>query len=233
LDSMDIRCIIDILIIKMKKSISFLIAFLFSLYGCAQNDNLTPAESALAVKTGFDSSILTELKAITGKEIKQLPTIDQETGDIITAQKYNGIYCESSENEVVGMVKKLKSKFSGNSYLVFAFDDGEGNKSVAVIKGSNELDILRYRRTDGINYGIDNTAVVKKITQWQKKYGLTVIGCGRDWLQVEFDKLPANADQFAKEVYKFCPDIVDQGVGDIESLKAAIKEMHGVALWWD
>ena len=40
-------------------------------------------------------------------------------------------------------------------------------------------------------------------------------------------------DPFAKEVYTFCPDVVDQGVGSIEALEEAIKEMHGVWLWWD
>ncbi|WP_366094680.1 DUF4253 domain-containing protein [Flavobacterium sp.] len=101
------------------------------------------------------------------------------------------------------------------------------------MKGSDDLDIIRYRRTDGINYDLENEDVVNKISEWKSKYGLTVIGCSRDWLQIEFDKLPTNIDAFAKEVYEFCPDSVDQGVGTIDRLKDAIKEMNGLWLWWD
>jgi hypothetical protein len=47
------------------------------------------------------------------------------------------------------------------------------------------LDIIRYRRTDGINYGLENADVVEKIAEWKSKYGLVVIGCGRDWVHIE------------------------------------------------
>jgi hypothetical protein len=50
---------------------------------------------------------------------------------------------------------------------------------------------------------------------------------------LKFDKLPSDLDAFSKEVYKFCPDSVDQGVGTVENLKPAIKEMNGLWLWWD
>jgi hypothetical protein len=214
------------------KTTSVLIALLFSLCGCAQND-LTSAETALAKSLNFDSSIFTELKAATGKEAKQLPAIDEETGEVDDSKKFNGIYFESSEGEAEGIAKKLKSKLREQGYLVFGFDDGASGVSVAVIKGTDELDILRYRRTDGINYDFDNADVVKKIAEWHKKYGVSIIGCGRDTAQIEFAKLPANLTQFSKEVYKFCPDVVEQGVGDIEALPAAIEEANGITLWWD
>ena len=38
---------------------------------------------------------------------------------------------------------------------------------------------------------------------------------------------------FANEVYEFCPDIVDQGVGDVEKLAAGIAATKEVYLWWD
>ena len=129
--------------------------------------------------------------------------------------------------------KTLKAKFRAQGYLVFVFE-GENNVSgLAAIKGTDELEILRYRRTDGINYDLENEDIVKKVSEWKAKYGLIVIGCSRDWLHVEFDNLPDDLNAFAKEVYAFCPDAVDQGVGSLEALSQAIKEMKGVWLWWD
>ena len=42
-----------------------------------------------------------------------------------------------------------------------------------------------------------------------------------------------NMDEFAKEVYAFCPDSVEQGVGDLKSLKEYIEKEKGIWLWWD
>jgi len=41
-------------------------------------------------------------------------------------------------------------------------------------------------------------------------------------------------DSFAKDLYSFCPDVVDQGAGSHEALVQALKQSNGdVTLWWD
>ena len=75
--------------------------------------------------------------------------------------------------------------------------------------------------------------IINKVSEWDKKYVVNVVGCGRDWVWIELSKLPRDLDRFSKEVYEFCPDIVDQGVGDIKKLKESIKENNELFLWWD
>ena len=217
----------------MKQKIIIITMGLFSLFGCGQKNSLTQTETELLNKLNFKTELLTELKSLTKTDLKQLPAIDHETGEVLSDKFYNGIFSESTEEKAVEFVSKLKTKYRENGYLIFVFEGEDDKKNVAVIKGTDDLDILRYRRTDGINYDLENEDVVKKISEWKSKYGLIVIGCSRDWLQIEFDKLPTNIDSFAKEVYEFCPDSVDQGVGTIDNLKEAIKEMNGLWLWWD
>jgi len=36
-----------------------------------------------------------------------------------------------------------------------------------------------------------------------------------------------------KELYDFCPDIVDQGTGTMEALKLEITRTRELYLWWD
>ncbi len=206
---------------------------LFSLFGCGQKSSLTKVEIELLNNLTFNIELLTELKNLTKTELKQLPAIDQETGEVINNKFYNGIFTEITEEKAIEYVKKLKIKFREKGYLIFVFEGEDDKKNIAVIKGIDDLDILRYRRTDGINFDLENEDVIKKISEWKSKYGLFVIGCSRDWLQVEFDKLPTDIDAFANEVYEFCPDSVDQGVGTIEKLKETIMEMNGLWLWWD
>jgi len=38
---------------------------------------------------------------------------------------------------------------------------------------------------------------------------------------------------FAKEMYKVCPDIVDQGTGSIEALAEEMKKTKRLFFWWD
>jgi hypothetical protein len=46
-------------------------------------------------------------------------------------------------------------------------------------------------------------------------------------------KLPADTQAFARDVYEFCPDIVDQGVGSVEAQEESIRDSGQVYLWWD
>jgi predicted small lipoprotein YifL len=218
---------------KMKQKLTIITMGLFSLFGCGQKSNLTQPETDLLTKVKFKTELISELKDLTNSELKQLPAIDDETGEVLNDKFFDGVCTETTEEKAVEYVKKLKPKFRENGYLIFVYEGEDHKKNVAVIKGTDDLDILRYRRTDGINHDLENEDVVKKISEWKTKYGLIVIGCSRDWLQVEFDKLPGNIDDFAKEVYEFCPDSVDQGVGTMDKLKLAITEMKGIWLWWD
>jgi len=45
--------------------------------------------------------------------------------------------------------------------------------------------------------------------------------------------LPEDLPAFSQTLYELCPDIVDQGVGAIESLQAAVEQEGAIFLWWD
>lgn len=214
---------------KINKISLIIIALI--LFGC-ETKKLTQKETELVNKLGFDINLINELKTVSKNELIQLPSIDNETGDILDGF-YNGIYITTSEEKANLTVRRLKDNFKSKGYLIFVFEGESNSKNIGVIKGTDDLDILRYRRTDGINHGYENKDIVAKISEWDNKFGITVIGCGRDWLEVEFKNLPTDLDAFSKEVYKFCPDSVDQGVGEVEKLKEYVKETHGVWLWWD
>ena len=204
---------------------------ILSFFGCEAKD-LSPKETELVNKLDFNIELMKELKKDTKSELIQLPAIDKETSDVLN-EFYSGIHSSVSEEKANSIVKKLKEKFRTKGYLIFVFNGEDDSKSIGVIKGENDLDILLYRRTNGINHDYENEDIVSKISEWNNKFGLTVIGCGRDWLELEFKKLPADLDAFSEEVYEFCPDSVDQGVGEVENLKLMIKEMNGIWLWWD
>lgn len=212
---------------------AFLNIGLLSFFCCSSQTELSKTEQELILKLDFDKEIVLELKKETKSKISQLPAIDSETSEELDKEYFDGIFSETSENNAINFVKKEKSKLKEKGYLVFYIEGQNGNKNIGIIKSNDELDILRYRKTDGINYDLENKDVIKKISEWKSKYGLIIIGCSLDYVHIEFDKLPQNMTEFAKEVYEFCPDYVDQGVGDLKSLEEYIKEEKGILLWWD
>ncbi|WP_051279184.1 DUF4253 domain-containing protein [Chitinilyticum aquatile] len=99
--------------------------------------------------------------------------------------------------------------------------------------GSSAVDILEIAQTDAANYGMYPKDVQRKIAAWDKLYGVDVWQAETDTIQLKFRKLPPDLKRFAKELYEFCPDVVDQGVGSLAALEQALREQHGAYLWWD
>ncbi len=212
----------------MKKIVAFGICLIL-LCGCIKKNNLSSSEEKILNEIGFDKELVIEVKSLIKSDFKQLPAIDQETGDIKKDKYYDGIYFEKYNDNYI----KIKEKLEKNNYRVFLFETNYPEKHVAIIKGRDKFDILKYRRTDGINYGLETEDIIDKITEWDKKYEIDIIGCSRDWVLIKLNKLPQNLDEFSKEVCEFCPDIVDQGVGSLENLKKSIKKDRELFLWWD
>ncbi len=84
-----------------------------------------------------------------------------------------------------------------------------------------------------MNYNITSDDVLKKYQQWHSIYGLSLFGAGQDWIEAKVTLNKVNWKQFAKEVFKFCPDVVWQGTGSIEELELEMKNTKTLYCWWD
>ncbi len=123
----------------------------------------------------------------------------------------------------------------GPGYLVFCFEQGfgRGPDQIALMRGTDQFAILRTVGTNGINYDIGPEKVQARVQAWDKRYGLDIVAAGFDWMQADLKRPPANMEAFAKEVYKFCPDVVEQGTNTVKELAKEMKAGRLVYLWWD
>ena len=39
--------------------------------------------------------------------------------------------------------------------------------------------------------------------------------------------------EIAENIYEFCPDIIDQGSGDINDIIDSLENSNSIFLWWD
>lgn len=102
-----------------------------------------------------------------------------------------------------------------------------------IAPGADQFDILRSARTDAVNFGILTEGIIKQLVRWDRTHGIDIVLASTDTVVFKLRKRPVNLDAFAKEVYAFCPDAVDQGTETLEALAKEIGARGEVSLWWD
>jgi hypothetical protein len=70
---------------------------------------------------------------------------------------------------------------------------------------------LRQMETNGANYDLDTEDIIAHLKAWQSLCSFRIVDAKHDTVVVEFESLPADLDAFVRELYEFCPDLVDQG----------------------
>ncbi len=63
---------------------------------------------------------------------------------------------------------------------------------------------------------------------WEERFGTEIVCVGHDTLEFEVTRSPVTREQ-----YLYCPDIVDQGVGDVLPLAATLLGASKWFFWWD
>lgn len=84
---------------------------------------------------------------------------------------------------------------------------------------------VREAGTSAPNYDIDNDAIIDRLTAWQVLCTFTVQEAADDSIEIKFETLPADMDAFTRDLYDFCPDLVDQGTGCVHEMVEAMEEM--------
>jgi hypothetical protein len=84
---------------------------------------------------------------------------------------------------------------------------------------------VRAARTSAPNYEIDNAAIIDRLTQWQSLCSFVVKSAEGDRIEIEFTTLPGDMDAFVRDLYGFCPDLIDQGAGCVAEMVEMAEEM--------
>jgi hypothetical protein len=84
---------------------------------------------------------------------------------------------------------------------------------------------VRAAGTAAPNFELDTAAIVAHLAQWQSLCAFTVTNAEPDSVDVEFTTLPKDMDAFSRDLYEFCPDLVDQGTGCVHEMVEAMEEI--------
>lgn len=173
------------------------------------------------------------LVEVTGSEVR-----DFWTNDFGREKRHGGHSVLVPEEKAEGMLLAIRKRLQ-TGYVAFVgttrnLDDPNAKGAeIVVAPGKDQFDILRLSATDGINYDLSTDKIVARLRAWDSQFGIDIWQAETDTVQMKLKSLPTNIESFSKELYEFCPDIVDQGVGDLDSLERGIVKERAIYLWWD
>jgi hypothetical protein len=84
---------------------------------------------------------------------------------------------------------------------------------------------VRTAGTSAPNYELDNVAIIDHLTKWKALCEFSVEKAEGDSIDIKFETLPADMCSFVRDLYDFCPDLVDQGTGCVHEMIEAMDEM--------
>lgn len=203
---------------------------------------LTNEEKTICDTLLIDTTIIKDIREFSTNKIEpfhyslsKIITKDSETeADPIFLK---GLVFAETNSKSDDIVLSLKDKFKEKGYSIFLLENNFniGNKldNIGVLKTTDKYTILKQIATDGINWDITNDSLISIIKTFDKKYSLELIGASGDWCEFIIHNEPKNWTQFAKEVYRVCPDVVDQGAGTVQALADEMKKTKRLYFWWD
>jgi hypothetical protein len=202
---------------------------IIALVGCASTKKV---EVTIPTISGFSSDTLKELAKYGDGKIALL---SESEFDNIDTSKFKIVYVNVQKEDRPKAISNLKQYFNGSEYQVFysSISYDKTPEKICLLKSRDKYSCLSAFKTNGINYDINTNQLIEKIKKWDSQYKIDIIGVDGDWVDIKFSKLPKDIEKFANEIYEFCPDSVDQGVGEISELVKVIRDDEEVFLWWD
>ncbi|MBK8053439.1 MAG: DUF4253 domain-containing protein [Saprospiraceae bacterium] len=126
------------------------------------------------------------------------------------------------------------------AYITSWPDRQTNHYTITVIPRGDDMDILRYQYTNGINHSLGPDEIITKLKYWRDHMNLSILGAGYDWVAFSMSPFPSDLDGFISELIAFCPDYLEQDFYSAQGLdhsrqqiKDFIRQYGFVRLWWD
>lgn len=129
-----------------------------------------------------------------------------------------------------------KVKQSGNYLYLTNLDFDESFSShydVIIAPISNQLDLIKFVGTEPVNYGLSNQDVIEWFRQKEAEFDFDIIVADVSRIETKLKTNPTSFEKLGKEIYDFCPDVIDQGHEDMNELINYLKSTKHMWFWWD
>lgn len=221
---------------------TFKIAFFVSLLGCCGMCQRAIAQHAqdttrIAEPVRIeDKKLESALKGLLTEKLKARSVeCDDQPYKRADGSTPQGIEFSVAVDKSQQRIDAIHAKLASAGYRAYrcemALDDAP--QKVCVLHAPDQFDLLRYECTNGVNFNISTDDIVARLKMWDTKFGLTLTAAAHDHVEARIRNAPSSWSAFAQEVYAFCPDVVDQGIGTVDALEEDLRTRMVLFLWWD
>ena len=104
---------------------------------------------------------------------------------------------------------------------------------LAALPTRDWADLIHAFQTNGANYDLMPADIVKWLRKLAAKQSFTITGVSWDWLEGRLTGPVKDSRKLAHQMYDFCPDMVDQGIGSVKHLAQTLEKDGYFFFWWD
>lgn len=107
---------------------------------------------------------------------------------------------------------------------------------ILLIPTDKSWEVPAYLRWGGWNACPPPEVHVAALKAWHERYGAELVGLTGDQLNLRVARRPAERAEalgLARDFYRYCPDLVDQGAGTLAPLAAGLMASDWWYFWWD
>jgi hypothetical protein len=147
-----------------------------------------------------------------------------------------GVAFEVSHDKAEALLYKAHTNFLAKGCYLFRCEQvfGIGGKPdiIGLLPTLDKFAVMAAMDTNGDNYEIGTAGVIAWMKELEQAQPYILTGIGFDYMEGHFTSQVTNSLSLAKRMYQFCPDIVDQGVDNVEALAKEL-EKGRLYFWWD
>jgi hypothetical protein len=196
-------------------------------------DQLSEEEIELAKRLEFDESILQYLKQFSCSTIQQLESfrvVETQLDEFSFRERampyrYKGISSYmNGRKQTKDIVRQMRSLVKAGFMPFYTQIGNRDECEIGIIITNNHYQLFDIKPTAAVNYGLTTTDIINTLRQWEQNCAFHLTFIDFDSLELRFENLPADIKRFSRQVHRFCPDIVEQGTGDLKDLKRVIRE---------
>ncbi len=155
-------------------------------------------------------------------------------------RRWEGAYTEEDLTAPVGKWPADVGQNLLTPEFIAAYDllSGRVFDQVHILKvpASNSWEVPAHLRWGGWNACPPPEYHVAALKEWNERFGAELVGINRDTIELWVESPPsdrATALQVAKDIYRYCPDSVDQGTDTIAALAGTMVMQKSWTFWWD
>ena len=182
-----------------------------------------------AETAGFQQAIM-EASTLLGAQPQPLVSLGEQ-------QNIPGGVSFSVPGDKVGIIlHKTHLQFLAKGYYLFRYEQnfglGDRTDRMGLLPTTDKYAVMAVMETNGDNYNIGTSGVIAWMRDLEKDQPFVLTGIGFDYMEGHLTAPVKDAQDLARRMYEFTPDIVDQGVGTVDKLAHELAK-GTLYFWWD